>query len=124
MIGVCPQFDILWSSLTVEEHIKYLLSEARSGKPASNNTIRLLQIHYSNENLDGIERVLLSGKYNKGWRNNVNLLDKRNHNWIPQIARMASEKPSFFAVGAGHLVGENGLITLLRSEGFTLTPVF
>ena len=23
MIGVCPQFDILWTSLTVEEHIRF-----------------------------------------------------------------------------------------------------
>ena len=23
MIGVCPQFDILWGSLTVEEHIRF-----------------------------------------------------------------------------------------------------
>ena len=23
MIGVCPQFDILWTSLTVEEHLRF-----------------------------------------------------------------------------------------------------
>ncbi|HEU4607303.1 MAG TPA: TraB/GumN family protein [Chitinophagaceae bacterium] len=28
-----------------------------------------------------------------------------------------------FAVGAGHLVGEQGLISLLRAQGYTLTPL-
>jgi hypothetical protein len=29
----------------------------------------------------------------------------------------------FVAVGAGHLVGEKGLINLLRKEGYTVTPL-
>jgi uncharacterized protein YbaP (TraB family) len=33
------------------------------------------------------------------------------------------EKPVFFAVGAGHLAGENGVIKLLRKEGYKLTPI-
>jgi len=33
------------------------------------------------------------------------LLAKRNRNWIPVIGEMAREKPTFFAVGAGHQIG-------------------
>ena len=33
------------------------------------------------------------------------------------------QKPVFFAVGAGHLWGENGLISLLRKEGYTVEPL-
>lgn len=51
------------------------------------------------------------------------LLDNRNRNWIPKIVAMASEEPVFFAVGAGHLGGEKGLITLLRKEGYQVKPV-
>jgi uncharacterized protein len=29
----------------------------------------------------------------------------------------------FVAVGAGHLVGEKGLIALLKKEGYTLRPI-
>ena len=29
----------------------------------------------------------------------------------------------FFAVGAGHLYGKNGVISLLRKEGYTVEPL-
>lgn len=51
------------------------------------------------------------------------LLTNRNKNWIPIIANMASEKPTLFAVGAGHLGGPQGVITLLKNQGYTLTPL-
>lgn len=51
------------------------------------------------------------------------LLINRNVNWIPIMAEMMTEKPTFFAVGAGHLGGQKGVITLLRAEGYTLEPL-
>lgn len=51
------------------------------------------------------------------------LLDNRNIKWIPKIGEMAAEKSTFFAVGAGHLPGEKGVIQLLKDAGYTLTPI-
>ena len=51
------------------------------------------------------------------------LLVKRNKNWVEQIPEIASEKPTFFGVGAGHLPGENGVINLLRQKGYTVEAV-
>ena len=51
------------------------------------------------------------------------LLVKRNKNWIPKIGEMATAKSTFFAVGAGHLPGKNGVINLLKAAGYTLTPI-
>ncbi len=51
------------------------------------------------------------------------LLNNRNHNWIPIMIKQMAKRPVFFAVGAGHLAGENGVIKLLRKEGYTLSPV-
>ncbi|MFN0214057.1 MAG: TraB/GumN family protein, partial [Saprospiraceae bacterium] len=45
-------------------------------------------------------------------------LKKRNQNWIPIMGRMMAEKPTLFAVGAGHLGGVNGVVALLRREGY------
>ena len=50
-------------------------------------------------------------------------IDNRNIKWIPQIINKISVSKSFIAVGAGHLGGPNGLIRLLESEGYTLTPI-
>ena len=52
-----------------------------------------------------------------------NLLVKRNKNWIPKIEQLIQQKPCFIAVGAGHLAGENGILELLRKQGFTVEPI-
>ncbi|MBL7826582.1 MAG: TraB/GumN family protein [Saprospiraceae bacterium] len=46
------------------------------------------------------------------------LLKKRNRNWIAPMSRLMREKPTIFAVGAGHLGGEWGVVALLRKAGF------
>ena len=51
------------------------------------------------------------------------LLTKRNENWIPKIGDYMSKGKTFFAVGAGHLAGEKGVIALLRKEGYQVTPM-
>ncbi len=51
------------------------------------------------------------------------LLNQRNRNWIPVMSSMMKEGTTFFAVGAGHLAGEQGVIKLLKAEGYKLTPV-
>lgn len=51
------------------------------------------------------------------------MLITRNKKWVPVIKKAVTEKPSFFAVGAGHLGGKQGVIALLKKEGYILTPV-
>jgi len=51
------------------------------------------------------------------------LLTKRNKAWIPKIIEKSKSQRTFFAVGAGHLAGENGVLWLLQKEGFKLKPL-
>lgn len=51
------------------------------------------------------------------------MLEDRNEAWIPKMQNLMQDKTVFFAVGAGHLPGEKGVINLLRKEGYTLTPI-
>ena len=51
------------------------------------------------------------------------MLNNRNRKWIPKIEKLAKAKPTFIAVGAGHLWGEEGVIQLLQQEGYEVTPV-
>lgn len=51
------------------------------------------------------------------------IVDARNQLWLPRIEKMALEKPTFFAVGAGHLGGKNGIIMLLRKQGYIVEPI-
>jgi uncharacterized protein YbaP (TraB family) len=51
------------------------------------------------------------------------LLINRNKNWIPVMEKAMSTQATFFAVGAGHLPGKDGIISLLRNAGYTVNPV-
>lgn len=51
------------------------------------------------------------------------LLDNRNADWLKQMPKIMQEMPTFFAVGAGHLIGEKGLIAQLRGMGYTVEGV-
>ena len=51
------------------------------------------------------------------------LMGNRNKNWIDKIKNYTKQKPSFFAVGAAHLGGENGVLNLLQKAGYTIKPV-
>lgn len=51
------------------------------------------------------------------------LLDDRNQSWIPVIDSLVHDKPTFIAVGAAHLGGDQGVIRLLQRAGYTLTPL-
>ena len=51
------------------------------------------------------------------------MLNNRNNNWITVMSAAAKDKPTFFAVGAAHLGGDKGVISLLRKQGFEVVPV-
>jgi uncharacterized protein YbaP (TraB family) len=59
-------------------------------------------------------------KFNEQQTNDM--VDKRNLNWLPKIKLAIKKESCFFAVGSAHLAGNNGLINLLRKEGFEVTP--
>lgn len=77
---------------------------------------------YKKQDLIAMEKMFSAETGGLGEWDDV-LLNKRNANWIPIMMRMMPEKTTFFAVGAGHLVGEQGVVALLRKEGYTVEPL-
>ncbi|HYG51378.1 MAG TPA: TraB/GumN family protein [Flavobacteriales bacterium] len=51
------------------------------------------------------------------------LLTDRNKVMAARIDKIVQEQPTFNAVGAGHLYGNDGVIELLRKKGYTVRPV-
>jgi uncharacterized protein YbaP (TraB family) len=51
------------------------------------------------------------------------LLYNRNRNWVEKLKILMADKSLVIAVGAGHLPGEKGVISLLRKAGYTVKPV-
>lgn len=51
------------------------------------------------------------------------LINERNAAWISKLEIAFTEKPTFVAVGAGHLGGDKGVIRLLRKKGYRIEPI-
>jgi uncharacterized protein YbaP (TraB family) len=78
---------------------------------------------YLNENLEELNAI--SEKYlSEDYADfKKDLLTDRNKAWIPEIRELIKKKASFVAVGAAHLPGDQGVIELLRRQGYTVEPV-
>ncbi|AKP50318.1 TraB/GumN family protein [Cyclobacterium amurskyense] len=51
------------------------------------------------------------------------LLADRNKNWVAPMEKIMKDSSAFFAVGAGHLAGPEGLINLLKREGYEVNRI-
>jgi uncharacterized protein YbaP (TraB family) len=76
---------------------------------------------YVAEDLNALHTLLEEEMDGEGMEEH--LLNRRNRNWMVSIEEMIAEKPTFIAVGAGHLVGKSGVISLLRKAGYKVEPM-
>jgi uncharacterized protein YbaP (TraB family) len=51
------------------------------------------------------------------------MIKNRNDAWVRKLPAIMQEKSSFIAVGAGHLVGETGLLYQLQQAGYKIEAV-
>lgn len=51
------------------------------------------------------------------------LLDKRNKAWTKKMPIIMKEAPTLFVVGGGHLPGNNGVLNLLKQQGYIIAPM-
>lgn len=76
---------------------------------------------YQLRDIDSLQQFINSSGGNEMFT--AEMINKRNANWIPVMQSAMKSQPSFFAVGAGHLGGTAGLISLLRKEGYRVNPL-
>jgi uncharacterized protein len=76
---------------------------------------------YKMKDLDALSKMISASPDIAGFEDL--LLVNRNKNWIPVMEKAMIAQSTFFAVGAGHLPGNDGVITLLKNAGYTVVPV-
>ena len=81
-----------------------------------------MMLEYKNQQLSAMESLLSKSEFGSDKYEDI-LLTKRNINWVGQLKNIMQNESVFVAVGAGHLVGEKGLLNLLRKEGYTIEPL-
>lgn len=113
----------VFNTIPYKEQAKALIemiNNIKKGDGGANEFAKMV-LHYKAQDVDGMLDAM-QGDLDE-MENKSALLDDRNIKWIPQIIETSKKQPTFYAVGAGHLGGENGVIRLLKKEGFKVTPV-
>ncbi len=76
---------------------------------------------YLKGDLDGLYK--LSRSFEDKYGDLSFLVTERNQTWMKRLPSLIATRPTFIAVGALHLAGPDGLIVILRKQGYQLKAV-
>ena len=111
----------VFDSIPYAEQAKELLN-AIDSLSSYKTTFDTMMNVYKSQRIDEIETLFNKSEFGMKDHQDI-LLNDRNKNWVKQLKVITKTTNVFVAVGAGHLVGKEGLISLLRKEGYTVKPL-
>ncbi|WP_322971757.1 TraB/GumN family protein [Faecalibacter sp. LW9] len=118
--SVKEQYGYLDRFVDVNEMVKTIKSLNSEEFKSVFGTIKEL---YKKEDITGLDNLMV--KYTGA---NLEMYDvlmvERNQIWTARIPALISNQSTLIAVGSGHLAGEKGLISLLKAEGYQVSPVY
>jgi hypothetical protein len=114
------QFDIV-DKVSIEDQLTLLMEGTKEQEDGKDQFAQMVDL-YKNQQLNTLYELTISES--TGIDNfKTDFLDTRNSNWVPIIEESIKDSSVFIAVGAGHLAGETGVISLLQAHGYTVTAL-
>ncbi|OZB05169.1 MAG: hypothetical protein B7X54_06145 [Idiomarina sp. 34-48-12] len=110
----------LFDSISLQEQVQALYEMATNPKQ-NRDDLQELQSVYLNDDGGKLYEVMRSQADFDTFEQAF--LSQRNKNWVTELPKLIASQPTFIAVGAGHLAGTDGLLTLLRQQGYKITPI-
>lgn len=99
-----------------------LLADMVRKKEESSKEFGKMVALYKAQDVEGLLKVMDESDWDFNGYEDL-LLANRNAAWVPIMEKAMQAKPTFFAVGAGHLGGEKGVLNLLKKQGYTVKAV-
>lgn len=116
------QVEMLTTLLDMPLHEQYVkMIESFGNKAEGEKIVKSLVDAYKSFNLASINDVLQSE--NDFGNVESKVFDSRNENWAQKIPSIMAEKSTLFAVGVGHLIGDKGILNLLKKQGYKVKAV-
>ena len=109
----------LMTDVPCAQQAKELLLIIDSAEAIKNSMPEMADL-YSRGDIDSLLKIVLNTS--AGTMDNV-LLTQRNIDWAKQFDPIATKMPTLFAVGAAHLAGEEGVLSLLKQKGYTVRAI-
>lgn len=115
-----PEFQVsIFDQIPFEIQISELMKMLKEDSGAAD--FNQLTETYLSEDIEELYEVMNSDGMVAEYRDLI--LDNRNKAWISILEEEMKSHALFVAVGGGHLGGDNGLISLLRSAGYRIEPI-
>ncbi len=115
------QMNLLMSG-SMTEQASDLMESVRKDSEAAEKARKLANA-YMSADINTIETMFLDPDLGMDEKSRKMLIDDRNADWLKQLSSILPSESVFIAVGAGHLIGDTGLIKELQKAGYTVTPV-
>ena len=119
------QTGIMFNSKTIDRQAEELICLIDNEEHNANMMDEMTEAFYA-QNLDALKKVMdtkINDKCDPTPEESARLIDNRNADWAAKMPDIMKARPTFFAVGAGHLPGDKGLLKLLRDAGYTVEAV-
>jgi uncharacterized protein YbaP (TraB family) len=111
----------IFDSIPYDKQAKDLVSYIDSIDTYKDVTLEMVNV-YRDQDLERMDALIK--KSDPGMESYMDLLlYNRNRRWVEQMPVIMNNGPVLFAVGAGHLPGENGVIQLLLKKGYNVKPL-
>lgn len=111
----------VFDSIPYNEQAKELLKSIDSMETYKKYFAGMVKV-YKSQQLNKMAALFVDNEFGINDNQDI-LLDKRNKDWVIKLNIIMKKEPVFIAVGAGHLVGDMGLINLLRKEGYMVRAI-
>jgi uncharacterized protein len=111
----------IFDSIPYETQAKALLKDIDSAATYRIYFNKMVNV-YKNQETDKLLEIVSDTTFSEG-ENNDALLKNRNIDWVKKLKTILKNNNIFIGVGAAHLLGKDGLIALLKKEGYLVKPL-
>lgn len=119
------QTQLLYKSVPLKRQVELLMCFLDNLEFNEEMMEKITEAFYA-QNLDGMKAAMdmkLGNTCDATPEEMALLIDNRNADWAAKMPAIMAAKPTFFAVGAGHLAGPKGVLQLLKDAGYTVEAV-
>ena len=113
----------VFDKIPYQDQVNELLKTAKSDLSKEKAEMKKIMDVYKTKDIEKMLVVMDESDNTISADNKDVLLVNRNRNWIPVIEKVIKSTPTFFGVGAAHLAGDDGVIKLLRKQGYKVEAV-
>ena len=116
------QTETLFKSQTLERQKELLMCQIDNAAFMDKMAEEVTAAFYR-QDIEGIKKAMdakLDSSCDSSPEEEAQLIGGRNADWLTKMPAIMADRSTFFAVGAGHLPGDDGVLHLLRQAGYTV----